>query len=181
MNGCEDIRLLMDDWLDDFLDEAARERVEAHLQTCASCRSEFDRQAAITDDLATLGRAADRIAASRATRRPTPARWFQHSTRWRRGLAAVAVVVLGLSLTLSELRHQPASPEPEAARPAGATEAGGDAPPISAFSITTPDNKLVVPCESSNPRIHIVWLYDEVRPAATSNDDNVNQTNDAPV
>lgn len=48
---CEDCEALLDAYLDGELDEPSRQAVEAHLRGCAACRSEHDRQRALSEAL----------------------------------------------------------------------------------------------------------------------------------
>lgn len=57
MNPCEDIRALLDDYLDGDLDDLARQRVEGHLSACPSCRREVDELERLLRRAAALPRA----------------------------------------------------------------------------------------------------------------------------
>ncbi len=178
---CNEIRLLFDDRLDDVLDASSKERFEDHLLECTSCCEAFDRLRELSDDLATLGDVADRIAEPGAVSPPVARRWFMNPGRWRRGVAAAAIVVIGLSLTLSEMRRYEMTPAPVPTNPPSSGFAEKTPTGEPSFSIATPKDKLAVQCESSNPRIHIVWLYDEVRPADDSSDRLTDPDNHPPA
>lgn len=174
MNRCEAIRRRLDDWLDDLLASAERSEVEAHVRDCADCRSVFERQAALARELHTLGRVADRMASGGQA---------SSSVRsYGRFLVRAAVVFLVATIALSawQLARSPVDQlvarGPDApvveersigrtVRPVGATS------PARTFAVVPDRRRLAVQLESDNPRIHIVWFFDEIRSPETSNGD----------
>ncbi|MDB4884257.1 MAG: hypothetical protein JWL95_3023 [Gemmatimonadetes bacterium] len=108
MNDCPngDIRDLLPELLHGRLAPAARERVEAHVATCAMCREEFG---LLRDLRATLRRApaidaAAVAAAIPAYRAPVRRSW----TSWRAAAAIVTIAVGGTSVALvSRQTHTP--------------------------------------------------------------------------
>jgi len=172
---CNDVRALVEDWLDNLPDGDARSRIGAHLGECPECAEFFSRRRQLTDDLRTLGRAADALAEA------GPSRVRPRLVKWRSWSIAAATILFFLTagLYLSEFRHASESipgderPEPS---PSGVQPAVEKASPgLSAgsaggrdFVMTCPEGRMLVPMASTNPRIHIVWLYDQTNSTETS-------------
>lgn len=156
MKRCGDIGAGLDDWLDGRAGEDALAEINAHLAECPDCARYFDQQRRLAGDLLALGRAADRLASSAdaAERTAFPAR---RRVPWRAAVAALLVIAAGAYLVEYRLSH-PAEQRAEL-RPASEGPPAPEPPP---FSCTIPDEYLAVQIESSNPQIHIVWLYSEV-------------------
>ena len=165
---CVEARAAVEDWLDELLDDEARTRVAAHLGKCRECSDYFSRRRALAGDLLTLGRAADALAAGNMSK-TSP-----RLVRWRSWSVAAATVLFFLTagLYLSEFRRaeEPASSvgTREPVLPGAANESR-QAPRVSGrdFGMTCPEGRMLVPMASSNPRIHIVWLYDQTKEPAT--------------
>lgn len=165
---CSETRASIEEWLDDSLDGEARTRIDGHLSGCRECSELFSRHRALAADLLALGRAANALAGTVGPR----AAW--RLLRWR-SISAVAASLLfmaaaGLYLVKVE-RHGAAPPSPptvatEPSEDAGAAETvAGDA---GDFGIASSQDQFVVRLKSNNPRIHIVWVYDQ---AVTSSAD----------
>jgi hypothetical protein len=157
MSTCDDIRAACDDWLDGTADPSLEADIDAHLAACEDCAQYFGRLRAIEDNLALLGDAADRLADAAGT--PAPKK--RHA--WRPLIAVAAVLMFGF---VALLRHQKQGQEgiPQLAERTGTTkhDLGSDRDPD--FHMTVPDDRLALSIESDNPRIHIVWLYQETLP-----------------
>lgn len=169
MNGCHEIQGHLDDWLDGLLEPAEQQRVAAHLQDCAACRRLFERHQAISDGLQALGQLADRMAAPpREADRP--------ARRWQRvGRVAAAVLIVGtigagaawyrLAQRADSLVHAPGGP-----RQTGTIEGEHVGPSTipeqreALIHLVKGDDRMVVRLPSKNPRVQIIWLYDQVRP-----------------
>ncbi len=157
MSPCDDIRSACDGWLDGTADTSLKVDIDAHLAACEDCAQYFGRLRAIEDHLAILGSAADRLADAAGT--PTP----KKRLTWRPLIAVAAVLMFGF---VALLRQQDRGSEDirRLADHAGTTngDLGSDQGP--SFHITVPDDRLALPIESDNPRIHIVWLYHKILP-----------------
>ncbi len=157
MRPCDDIRAACNDWLDGTADPSIEADIDAHLAACEDCAQYFGRLRTIEDNLAILGRAADRLADAAGT--PTP----NKRLTWRPLIAVAAVLMFGF---VALLRHQNRGLEDihQLAENTGTADGdvGSDQGP--GFHITVPDGRLALPIESDNPRIHIVWLYHETLP-----------------
>jgi hypothetical protein len=173
--ACERARASLDDWLDGLLDHEAAGRLESHLAECSSCAAWFEQHRTISVNLAALGQAAERIAgkpertedggaddglalAGRVRRLIRLRSWI--------AVAAVLVIFVGAGLFMASSRHQTKNAPHLPERKAQITVAEND----NTFSVTCPEGRMVVPIASSNPRIHIVWLYDEMLPAKPAED-----------
>jgi hypothetical protein len=159
---CSEMRACVEDWLDDLLDAETRVRVETHLGECSQCRKFFARRRALTDDLSTLGRAADALAAAAAPK-ATP-----RIMRWRSWSIAAATVLFFISagLYLSEFRRARETQSGVNEPPTTFSSGGKESPqvlssPAGDFGMTCPEGHMLVPMTSSNPRVHIVWLYEQ--------------------
>jgi len=169
--SCDEIRQLLDGWLDRELTREAQGEVEAHLVTCAVCAELFARAAAMSERLRVLGRAAEAIAAAPAER-PRSRRWFYRPLV--RIAAAIAVLAAaGISWRVAMRRARNVEPGPQVVRiEPETTPVVGRRP----FNLIVADSspELVVPIESRNPHVQIVMFYepavseDALAPAGTS-------------
>ncbi len=156
---CERVMDHLDDWLDEALDARLRSAVDAHLAGCESCRREFARHRALADDLAVLGRIADRIVDAPVQRTLRRVRW----TRIGKVVAVLAIAVGAALAGWSQMNHR--APRQVADRdrnvPAGTpTSDENRAPTRFEYEPAEPSRHMVVVVKSDNPRIHIVWLYE---------------------
>lgn len=178
--ACERVRSMLDDWLDGLLDGESTCRVEAHLTECSACAAWFEQYRAIAADLVALGQAADRMVLwprpSAKADGEAVVRGVRRLIRWRSwtAIAAVLVVFVGASLYVAIPRHShQAGGDASLERRAGGDGSRDDhvqaAPRAQSdhdgFSVTCPEGRMAVPMESNNPRIHIVWFYDQLSPA----------------
>ena len=149
----------MADWLDGELSAALKSRVDEHLAACASCRAAFDQMEALGGDLVLLGRAADRMAQS-AARNVRPLR------TWRRAWAqAAAVLLLIAGGTYLAIGRRDAN-RPVAIRQPTALHDGqylSDAPVVVPPGVCRVEGHTAVAMASANPRVRIVWLYEDSR------------------
>ncbi len=157
MQTCNWIDSQIDDFLDDRLPPTAQHELEQHIAACSPCRATVLRQQALIADLAGLGAAADRVAGGPA-KMPEVRR---SSAPWR--IAAAILVVAGLGYGLNAWRHRGGSVaqiEPSE-QP---TDIGRGAPDLETPLVVLGDgaNRMAVRLPSSDPGIHIVWLYDTV-------------------
>lgn len=167
MDPCSEFQERFDDWLDDCLSATDRAAFEGHLKTCDACRRFFDYHDALANDLKALGRAADRMAATRTTARPV--------SRHKIGILQIAAVIVlfivpGMIIKRvwfdrvgqptqvvsndprERSEEKPDDPGDQSARPSDS----------SGFHFSHDDDRLAVRMKSDNPRVHIVWLYDTV-------------------
>ncbi|RIK68089.1 MAG: hypothetical protein DCC65_04490 [Planctomycetota bacterium] len=163
MLGCEKTRIRLDDWLDGALEAEALAEVSDHLAFCDECRDRFQRALALQDDLARLGSIADRVAVEDRASRP---RTIWRLTRFAAAAAVVLMVGAGYLMT----------------RPVRTGVAPGGREPIAAGDVRDSeliplgdlmvrrlksdrvrligaDDCVAVDVRSSNPKVHIVWLY----------------------
>lgn len=186
MNRCDATRRRLDDWLDDALSGEELSAVESHLTECPACAETFRRHARIADDLAALGRAAERIAARPAPTVVQPVRGRLATLAriaaaiafaclagygvyvWQAGLSAERLLV-----DATDSQGQPVSMDATQVNPRSASPS---------FSIEAPAGMTAVRLESSRPEIHIVWLYDQPGEAApeTAPPDEPSGLNDNP-
>ncbi len=155
MNGCEAIRAHLDDWLDDALGQADRDRVAAHLQDCRDCEAFFARHRSIATDLAALGGAADRMAALPVTPRRRPSSTARVLLRIAAGVALMTTVgLLVVSYFDDSQRDAQRFVQDDFPR-------DSEVPTIevSRFHSTHEAGRIVVPIACDNPKVHIVWLY----------------------
>ncbi|MBP7571452.1 MAG: zf-HC2 domain-containing protein [Acidobacteria bacterium] len=140
--SCEELGIQLDDLVDGTLAGEARERVEAHLLTCAACRATFADLRRIregaralprldppADGWAKLSAALDTEAAagSKTASVARPARGGVFAT-WRPAwgiLAAAAVLAIAVATTLV-LYRTPSAPGDRASGPAPGNAATGD-------------------------------------------------------
>lgn len=167
MARCTEIRERFDDWLEGRLPAADRTVIEDHLRACDGCRRFFDEQAALAGDLLALGCAADRMAAGRAAVKPVSPRRVDVLQ-----IAAVIVLFIVPGMIIKRVwfdrGDEPAQVVSNRPPPAASgVHDTGDAPTHPAepaFSVSTDEDRLAVLMSTENPRIHLVWLYDTVRP-----------------
>lgn len=166
---CEEVMEGLDDWLDQALDARLRANVDVHLASCESCRREFARHRALADDLHVLGRIADRIVDAPAHSGSWRARW----TRIGRVAAILAIAVGAALVGWNRMNHGAAARFVEKGSIAGPIEPIPDSHKRLArfeFEPSEPNRHMVVSVESDNPRVHIVWLYENTlgKPAQPS-------------
>jgi anti-sigma factor RsiW len=114
MNGtCRDVDARLDDWIDGACDATERERIEAHLATCAACRARAAEIRTIVDAARRLPREVDLprdllpgIRARARARRPGRAALGI--------LAAASVAIAGVTAWLVLAPERPAEPIAEA-------------------------------------------------------------------
>ncbi len=118
MRSCGRARDLFGNYWDDEVTQAEREWLEAHFQTCAACRSEYEQLARTLEALATLPREepspdlGSRALASARRAGRAPDVIFVHETpRWVPVTAAAAVVVLVVAILAPYLTRAPMGPD----------------------------------------------------------------------
>jgi anti-sigma factor RsiW len=167
MTSCQDIRAGLDDLLDDLADADLRAEIEAHLATCPACVRHFESHRRIAGDLRMLGRLADRIVAAEPAPAASP-RSRPRRARWPAVAAALILIGTSAYFALSRSSRAPRVVA-DAERPP--TPPKASSVPGAGFRITVPEHVMAVPIESSNPKVHIVWLYNEIisEPPAAEN------------
>ncbi len=147
MTPCKNIRAALDDWLDDRADAQVRAEIDTHLAKCDDCARFFKHHRELADDLLALAGAANRIAdAPTGIARP---RRRRSRTAW--GVAAAIFLLIGAGMYVARFRQDGIVTPPPERRMAE----------LPAFHVKVPEKKLAVPIKSTNPRIHIVWFYNE--------------------
>lgn len=182
MTQCDNIRAGLDDWLDDLLDDHVREAIETHLAECEQCALFFSQHKSLADDLLNLGLAANRIADTTTTTTTTAA--APRRVRLSPTLSAAAVILLlvGVGSYIAQQWHSETPNQQFAMNEEHHDETNPIAEPLGptprkpAFDLTTSENRLARHVESDNPSIHIVWLYDEIRPATDTADRAIRET-----
>lgn len=167
----------LDDYLLDGLSEEEASAFEAHVSGCSACRDELEHQRRI-DRLLAQGtgrfeavprRLIDRIEGRvrRSARR--------RAVRMACGLsvAALAISALAVWLTVGGLGtgnnrqpvvHEGAEPGDEGNQ---VDPSGGPTPrpqPVASISIADPSAAILVPVETKQPNVSIVWIYPTVGP-----------------
>jgi len=172
---CKDIRAGLDDWLDHLADARIRAEIDAHLAECDACTRLFKRHQKINRDLTALSQAADRMADTVKSKAATSrAPWWRPLLR----VAAAILIVAGAGLFVVR-PWQPEAPV-QIADNGDALPPDHQPPSPPAFRITVPDDRMAVPVESANPRIHIVWLYQEVLPPDEAAGDDADDSSSTP-
>jgi len=140
-----------------MLGQADRDRLEAHLRDCSKCEAFFARHRALATDLAALGGAADRMAAAPVASKRRR-RLFSVGVLLRIAAGVVLMTTAGLFVT----RHFGGSERDPLELTQNGLPGGGETPRVEGtrFHSTHEDDRIAVPIESGNPRVHIVWLYD---------------------
>lgn len=156
--SCNEIRSLMADWLDSELSPALRSRVDEHLAACDSCRTAFDQMRAMGGDLTSLGLAGDRIAESAA-------HYGRSIPTWRRAwvrAAAIAIIVAG-GIYVASTRHGERGSDAVVERMAENANNGPDRDAVAVMPGGTcqVSGHTAVAMATSNPRVRIVWLYED--------------------
>jgi predicted anti-sigma-YlaC factor YlaD len=159
MTSCNEIRSLMADWLDDELTPVLKTRVDEHLAGCRECRGAFSTMQGLDANLALLGSAADQIAGS-APAGVRRLRYWQRS--WIRAAAVVLLIAGGsyfARIRLATIKKtgvgEPASQQYAGDVPLAMNESAvleGDCRAV---------GRTVVALATANPRVRIVWLYED--------------------
>ncbi len=174
MSRCDDIRAGLGDWLDGLADAGLRGEIDAHLGGCADCADFFEQHRRLAADLGALAGAAERMAAAA----PLPARSGVRA--WRLRWYAAAVVLLGVAVGVYRASPWREDQPQEFAEVSPGVGAGDRPEAWSGFQVTVPAHRLAVTLESANPRVHIVWLYDEVLPPDDSTGDGAGDSSAPP-
>lgn len=156
---CNEIRSLVADWLDGELSATLRARVDGHLSGCDECHTAFSRMQSLGDDLSNLGGAADRMAEIAATVIRQPRYWQRP---WIRAAAIVLLVAGGAYFGLTRLTLQ--GPEAVVERTPLPPHDIHGTPSSSESPLHDNDchvsGHTSVAVASINPRVRIVWLYE---------------------
>lgn len=146
----------MADWLDGELSAVLKSRVDEHLAVCDSCRAAFDQMKGMGGDLALLGRAADRMAEGAMQRaRPSPV-WRQ---AWVR--AAAVVILLAGGIYLASVRRGGPGRENFVDRTPLDRGGNGNEVALVPEGECRVEGHTAVAMASANPRVRIVWLYED--------------------
>jgi len=158
--SCDQIQSRLDDWLDDSLSSDERRGIEVHLDRCDHCRRIFDAHRGLTVDLIALGHAADSIGGFAKT--PVITRKVTPIWRVAAMLLLAASAIVATKIFLQAERHTivvvDSNPPETSSRPIDRTPAADER---EGFNIDVSDSYLAVQMKSSDPTIHIVWLYGE--------------------
>ncbi|MCG8409164.1 MAG: zf-HC2 domain-containing protein [Phycisphaerales bacterium] len=169
MNDCHKIREQLDDWLDELLDTARHERVEAHLKTCEECREVFQRYRTLSEDLLRLSGTADRIAAM-----PGAAKIVK--PRWTFLLRTAAAMMLLFTAGYVATRYRHVHQDQISMQPDITVCPEVDAEPRrNEFYLADSNSRMPVRIKSNNPRVHIVWLYGNTPSTSSQDSENGNK------
>ncbi len=173
---CEETRLRLDDWLDDCLDPAVQAEVDEHLAECPRCFRIFDSHRMIEGDLTALGAAADKLADASAQVPLRSRSWWRTAV----GVAAVVAILVTAGIVTVGSRGTGNSDPQFAKQTLTGTDSARNGQPratgnknsiehsnVFAVAITGNDHRMAVEMESNNPRIHVVWFYNQVLPKET--------------
>ncbi len=168
VRSCNEIRSLMADWLDGELSAVLTTRVAEHLAACDECQAAFTRMHALGEDLSLLGSAADRIAESATLGVRRPRFWQQP---WVRA-AAVVILVAG-GLVVVNVRRTALTPDVVVDRTSTHQKIANPAVSLDEAALVAAGDCRVsghtaVAMASTNPRVRIVWLYEDAGAAAGS-------------
>ena len=171
---CDDL----DGYLADWLSEDERARFEAHLADCPACGWGLQQQRRIDGLLARAAAQAEPVPPALVDRIEGQIRSLRRrrAVRWAFGLSAAAasLLVVGLWIAAQEgsLPPQPApivqnlveeqTGQQEVTPPA---PLAFDAEPRVRVSLADASDGILVPMETSNRNVSIVWIYPTVRPA----------------
>ncbi len=171
---CDDL----DGYLAGWLPEDERTRFEAHLADCPTCGLGLQQQRRIDRLLAGAAACAEPAPPALVDRIEGRIRSCRRRRAARRalGLSAAVGVLLAIGLwSATRDRSVPPEPDPLVERPAEpeaepphATPPAplvADAEPPVRVSLANASDGIVVPVETSNPHVSIVWIYPTVRPA----------------
>ncbi len=176
---CDNLDAFLCGWLPE--DEAAR--FESHLAGCSACRREIDQQQKL-DRL--LGPAAEHLG-------PAPSSLIDRidrqlrSIRRRRlvrlacGLTTASVLAVAVGVWLgSHPAGGPSARQPVVQRHVEPETGQGEVEPAAQLasdvllparvSLADPSEAILVPLETSNPNVSIVWVYPTVMPAHAPSD-----------
>lgn len=175
MNACRDTRALLDDWLDDLCEAETRAEIEAHLSGCQECTRLFADHKAFSGDLLSLARTADRMADTVTSGVASP-----RKRRWRplMRIAAAVVIVAGASLYFVG-PWRPGAPGHLAEISLPRDDVTQEPAPVG-FRVALAEHQMAVPIQSANPRVHIVWIYNEMVPPEASAGDEAGNTSTKP-
>ena len=140
-SDCRDARGWTQARLDGELDRSLESTLDGHLARCSDCRAfvtELHQLKVLIREVGVTLRPASRLTESRSDPR------YLAPGRGLRAIAASLLLGLGLFLTWV-IAPRPVSPEPVRSVP---FEVYADS-----------EDLLVVPIKSTNPNVHIVWLY----------------------
>jgi hypothetical protein len=157
VTSCNEIRSLMADWLDDELTPVFKIRVDEHLADCRECRDAFSMMQGLGADLVVLGRVADRIADSALSGSHRLRFWHNP---WTRAAAVVLLVVGGAYFARVRLSINEETGVGERTRQ-------GNVVPLALIESTVHERdcraigRTAVAIATANPRVRIVWLYDD--------------------
>jgi anti-sigma factor RsiW len=157
---CNEIRSLMADWLDDELTPVLKTRVDEHLAGCRECREAYATMEAMEENLSLLGAAANRIA-DRAT--PVVRRRSSWQMTWTRAAAIVLIFVGGWFI--ARTRYSPRDQWTSADRTPAKQRSDAPASTNTSNAALESDCRAIghtaVAIATANPRVRIVWLYED--------------------
>jgi len=181
MRNCPSIQDRLDDWLDGLVDVEVREEIDRHLAACPCCAAIFERHRRLAENLRSLGCAGDRLADAarpQASSAPSASRWPRPSHRWvgwQRPLATAATVILAVTIGFyillpsrtgapigSRAALEPTRTANQEDSRAAETAAATAVPSASSCYVRAEASRMVVQMPTSNPRVHLVWLYDQI-------------------
>jgi len=172
VNTCDDIRMQFDAWRDGDASRADTAIIDSHLKDCAGCRRWFAHATNLDENLAQLGRTADCLAGSssalqgdefRLANRKSTAGWIR-LIRMSRVAAALVLVTTGVWLGVS--RRTPPHVTSTLATHTPPRRPGNESGAIpTRVTLVNEPARFVEPIPSTDPHIHIVWIYDNDWPA----------------
>jgi hypothetical protein len=174
---CDDL----DGYLAGWLLEDEQGRFEAHLADCPACSLALRQQRRIDRLLAGVAACAEPAPPALVGRIEGRIRAFRlrRARRWALGLSTAAAALLAVGLWLAA-REQSTTPElapivenpvePEADPPQAPplAQLASDPQPPARVSLANASDGIVVPVETSNPNVSIVWIYRAVTPARSA-------------
>ncbi len=162
---CRTIQGMLDEALDSPEDGALDGRALDHLATCRECRELYGRLRQLNEGLGELARSAERISegisVSSVSRRWRPLAWA----------AAAAIALAGTWVGLYEgpfvsvdMPRQLVEAEPQGQKPSEVEVVAETETALMTIDLRDMPSRIAVPVESTNPRVHIVWLFEDSGP-----------------
>ena len=164
MNACAACREQIELRMDGMLEAALAAQLDSHLSQCTACRRYDEAQQALTGNLNALSRVAESLAAPQNRETSTAPRWIHAG----KVAAALAFVVL---CTWTFVRRPSTKPDIAPAPVASDTTLNDPKtrPPVRlavSVELIDAETRFAIPIATENPRVHMVWLYDDALPVA---------------
>ncbi len=155
--NCEAAQELISDWMDGDISPRDLDMLQEHLPTCAACQRTAEQFEAMQGGFEWLTDYSERAIAGDPPQRRV-IKFPNTVLAASAAIAAALLIAVGLQIAQWEFGAKPV-------RSGDQTEArvveGGQLPPRFRFELVgeSADDYIAVPQETSNPRVHMVWLH----------------------